>query len=555
MASPFIKLPPPLNDEALYNHYLKISGQISKPQSHVLYKGRCDAVCLHKGPKAWACMVAGRGILGMHNSKIEAMHHALCAALMFEDQKTGKIESVKAQMAQKKMESDSQTDTDNTDDETEGKRTGLPATGLNLTPRLSTTSIDEKSKDHAYKPRRLLGNEKAQKNGVIIAENENNSSDSCSDDGAAIIAFKNNAVSPERSGPSIVEMRDPARGTIIKRFNSTFHASLNTNILREKIEEACEDGGGLVDKYLFRYSTKAATRGENTFTKPSAVLPHKSEHQIPKKKSSLQSKHSLKVKGKQLPKVLQQKAIVPSTQKHIDFFDLCSLHPVRKKTQPPKRPKRIIELMELRTGNVLCCFRGATDACRALGLERKTVTAACEIYDRNGHVTTFKTFSLRYARVPSPCAAYVFGDHPRDYKKDNIETRSDITKRFLLQHKKDLEKTEPRDPLYVEAISNRGALPRESVHIPLSDTGDVKLEQINMSLGIKFDATTNCLFCQKVLPNVMFEPCNHCVLCKACAEVACKSFCPLCHSPIKLRKQPKLALLVRPRVFSAYSII
>jgi hypothetical protein len=69
------------------------------------------------------------------------------------------------------------------------------------------------------------------------------------------------------------------------------------------------------------------------------------------------------------------------------------------------------------------------------------------------------------------------------------------------------------------------------------------------------DATVLCLICQDIPPNVMFDPCAHCVLCAECARVACHSFCPVCYTPIQKRAEPKVALIVRPRIFSAYSFM
>mmetsp|Transcript_27266 Transcript_27266/g.41234 ORF Transcript_27266/g.41234 Transcript_27266/m.41234 type:complete len:544 (+) Transcript_27266:174-1805(+) len=543
MASPFSKLPPPLNDKPLYIHYLNTVQKLSDPSSHALYKGRCDAVCLHKGPKAWACMVAGRGILGMYNTKQEAMHHALCAAMMIEDKKNGKLKSKKSETSKDKIESDSQTDTDHSDGESESKQFDSPGYLAN------TNSMGERTKDLAYKPKRFLDNDNVDKNS--------------SDDDVPLTNFKNKTVNLKNKSSPSVEMRDPVHGTILELFSSSFHASMSTGILRTKIEEACQDGGGLVNKFFFRYSSAAKDvyTEKKPSTKPPSMPLNKTEDKIPQKKSSLQSKHTLKAKAtkdtfiaghrKQLPIAAKPKAT--STQPQIDFFDLLSLQPVRKKTHQSKRPKRVIELVELRTGKVIVCFRGATDACRALGLERKTVTAACEIHDRNGHVTTFKTFSIRYARSAAPCAAYVYGDHPQDYKKNVSESRSDINKRFFTQHQQDLKQQKARDPLYMEVRDDRD--PFSFLHNPLSDKDNIRLEKMDTSSGTEIDATTKCLFCQEFPPIVMFAPCNHCVLCKACAEVACKTFCPICHSPIKVRMQPKLALLMRPRVFSAYSIL
>jgi len=253
-----------------------------------------------------------------------------------------------------------------------------------------------------------------------------------------------------------------------------------------------------------------------------------------------------------------------TVEKSIDNFDLSSLKPVRRKTRPHQRPKRIIELVELKTGNVLVCFRGTTDACRALDLKRKTITSACEKPDD----IKFSTFSLRYASScppEGPTSAYVYGDHPEDFKKNDTESSYDIGRKFLREQGKNVED--------IAAASIHGK--SSSCYISIDEPNKIgepslcnekvrsttwidegKLEKMDISTTVDgLDATTVCLFCQEELPNVMFEPCNHCVMCKSCAEVACRYFCPLCHTPIRNRVKPKKAILIRPRIFSAYSIM
>lgn len=69
-----IEPPPPLNDEVLYTYYEAEAKKTKKPKEHPLYKKwSCDAVRLHTGDMAWASMVSGKGVVGMYQSRDEAV--------------------------------------------------------------------------------------------------------------------------------------------------------------------------------------------------------------------------------------------------------------------------------------------------------------------------------------------------------------------------------------------------------------------------------------------------------------------------------------------------
>ena len=69
------------------------------------------------------------------------------------------------------------------------------------------------------------------------------------------------------------------------------------------------------------------------------------------------------------------------------------------------------------------------------------------------------------------------------------------------------------------------------------------------------EVQTMCIFCQEKPARIVFEPCQHCVMCLDCSEQGAKKFCPLCRTPIVTRVEPTYVRLVRPRIYSAYSFM
>lgn len=224
-------------------------------------------------------------------------------------------------------------------------------------------------------------------------------------------------------------------------------------------------------------------------------------------------------------------------------FDLSTLLPIRRNLKPPLKPRHTIELVELRTLKVLVCFRGTTDASRALGLDRKAISGACESYSKTRPIT-FGTFTLRYAQA-GHFSAYVYGDDAKDYMKHRKETHAETAARFkriFEAHQKD------------GTLGTRPIIKPEKILEMGEDVAVEEEVEISSAEG-GLDAFTLCIVCQEVPPSIVFEPCYHAVVCRACAGIACKSFCPVCQTRIRGRVEPKMAILVRPRIFSAYSFM
>lgn len=402
-----------------------------------------------------------------------------------------------------------------------------------------------------------------------------------------------------------IELRDPVTGKVEQVFPNATDAADATSITRYKINKACQDGGGLVGGKFFRYQHamdedefdgQASGNTDTAMPDQSAIDAANNASELAKMGTSPQKlaiQHALLAVGKQKARSLPMAAGRSSSTKVASRkmtpapplglpkptqFDLSTLKAVRKKTNPAKRPKRIIELVELRTGKVLVCFRGATDVCRALDLDRKDVTKACDAEEKRRKMINFKsgTFTLRYARV-GKVEAYVYGDHREDYvKKGKTETHKEVAKRFKSVYAAEKlagtlgelpdflsgeKSTDPTPSVKMPALAALAAAsstvaPARSDFGELVEEGTVSEEKVDIvTVTAGLDATSLCLVCQTVPPHIVFEPCFHAVLCASCAGLACRSFCPLCRTPIQNRIEPKTAILVRPRIFSAYSFM
>ncbi|KAI2507199.1 hypothetical protein MHU86_7265 [Fragilaria crotonensis] len=375
-------------------------------------------------------------------------------------------------------------------------------------------------------------------------------------DGSTAEASKKQKVVPTiPSGFSTkaVEMRNPVSGVIEKTFPNAAEAAKANYINVTKLMEICRHGGGLIGTHLFRYIepseedalllNRASSRqerlgygnnnGNSSNSSKSSNNNNKTDEVVNTTKASLSHKLSIATAGKRNKRVLplesnrltqQQVTTRPSStaakatgraQKPLPGpFDLSTLLPIRRNLKPPLKPRHTIELVELRTLKVLVCFRGTTDASRALGLDRKAISGACESYSKTRPIT-FGTFTLRYAQA-GHFSAYVYGDDAKDYMKHRKETHAETAARFkriFEAHQKD------------GTLGTRPIIKPEKVLEMGEDVAVEEEVEISSAEG-GLDAFTLCIVCQEVPPSIVFEPCYHAVVCRACAGIACKSFCP-----------------------------
>ena len=180
--------------------------------------------------------------------------------------------------------------------------------------------------------------------------------------------------------------------------------------------------------------------------------------------------------------------------------------------------RKMVELMELRTLKVLVCFRSASDASRALGLDRREVTNACEKYAKVKPVT-FRTFTLRYAQN-GHYAAYIYGDHPADYlsKRNRKENHAETAARFLRVYKEKQKDGSLGQPLDLMVFDSMQTLPSSGAVESVLPTvvgrntlvADAHISQKTVDLSnlkTGLDGNTTCLVCQSAPPHIVFEPC------------------------------------------------
>lgn len=175
------------------------------------------------------------------------------------------------------------------------------------------------------------------------------------------------------------------------------------------------------------------------------------------KATQLGSKKSLSKEGD-----AKQPVESPLIQNHEQELDTKrkSNQPVFNLTQliplPPRdhiffnstRKKKVVELIDKATGQVIVCFRGIQDAGHALGVERRQIAKACQMYvtsrnpseDDRSLFRRFDTFFLRYGLNGSKPVAYLYGAHDQDFEQIT-ETQEQRIARFRKMHKQDMKKT------------------------------------------------------------------------------------------------------------------
>ena len=154
---------------------------------------------------------------------------------------------------------------------------------------------------------------------------------------------------------------------------------------------ACREGGGMVKGSYFRFLSEEGEEGD--FDENFEDDEEEDDFARPPKKRKITKKPAISASEAEAISIAQSALggpIPPYT------FDVSMLAPVRKTNEKPRvRPPKLIDLLDKGTQEVLCCFRGVTNAARALGLTRDAVTKHC-LHPHNRELE-FKTFALRYS--------------------------------------------------------------------------------------------------------------------------------------------------------------
>lgn len=321
----------------------------------------------------------------------------------------------------------------------------------------------------------------------------------------------------------------------------------------------CQAGGGIIQEHHFRYVSDKALMDIRPPWRGSNPLQFREATVTAPKQVVQAAAAAIGAIAKSVPMVIPAARAPPLPQ----HFDLSTLKQVRKKTTQGTRPQKIIEVVELCSGKVMVCFRGPTDACRSLELERRDVAEACEAYGTEAQVS-FGTFTLRYAKPGAQVAAYEFGAHKDDFKRRR-ESHEERWYRFRQVYEQ--EKAEGKLG-YAPNLPNASSretqaspfTPGRSRQSHFSYNNTARLAESAAHIAPSVDmqecrppnTDMTCIICQAKKAQIVFQPCSHCLLCSECASFSCRRFCPLCRAPIARRDQPSKVRIVQPRIFSAY---
>jgi len=229
--------------------------------------------------------------------------------------------------------------------------------------------------------------------------------------------------------------------------------------------------------------------------------------------------------------------------------------PVQKKITAGKSVKKTIELVDAETNELVIYFRKTIDACRTLGLTRNSVLRACQ-----EGIDVLKGYKLRYGDMCEEYKSFEFGTISIENlpHSDTHAIGSDVminkTRMKEAESKPNENRNESR-PNDKRNESKPNDKRNESIEkeMMVVATTLVSMESQLPALSKSYDM--RCMICQEQNVQVVFEPCYHCVLCSTCSLQSCKSFCPLCRTPITKRVKPTMGRLLQPRIYSAYSFM
>ena len=297
---------------------------------------------------------------------------------------------------------------------------------------------------------------------------------------------------------------------------------------------------------------KLPARGPKTLFKvarsTAASVPYPGNHALTKKHSS---NSSMKPTGS--PSNSTKKSSIAASSGN--RFPLLSLRSLESKAGSKKK---WVELYCKGLKEVICCFRGHQDAATALSMDRKVIRRMCE--KQGDDVPIFPTFSLLHASTRMHLPAYHYGMHKEDYTPQN-ETYEERVKRFRRVYKEDRKR---EDELQSFQSPNAGGTNEVPLSFLQSNKGTKNKDYDKIMVSavrdqedlLERDYQNICIFCQDKKPNIVFQPCQHSVLCEECyMSGICRKFCPICRTTILSTTKPNKIKLVRPRVFSAYAVI
>lgn len=232
-------------------------------------------------------------------------------------------------------------------------------------------------------------------------------------------------------------------------------------------------------------------------------------------------------------------------------FDLTLLKPLPRPLSNNTNDKYIELYCKGRKEN-LCCFKGHRNAAIALNLETHQIEQMCT---KEKGAPVFHSFELSYAPNRHHSSSYYFGGHSEDYRPF-LETYIERLERFRNTYETEIKRLEEINTTTNEI--HLSILPEfQSKTYPGAEkimVTSVKSE--GHLLNNQNNYQLLCIICQDTRARIIFEPCKHAVLCEACfSKGFCRKFCPICRTPLLSTTKPNKIRIVRPRVFSTYSVL
>jgi len=265
----------------------------------------------------------------------------------------------------------------------------------------------------------------------------------------------------------------------------------------------------------------------------------------------------------------------PPTPKH---FNVLSLRPLQSKAS---LKKKYVQLYCKGNHVEILCFRGSSDAAFALGIDRKIISKMCERTKKGDLINDaqdFDSFSLGYASNRIIPRSYQYGIHPEDWKAQEDETEGvnngdkdgvkyvqrsgEAYYERLARWEKTFLKERERERNHNAHLALHENPPTKEV--PIKNLSSIAITSLHPNtlvtalrpsqlLNDNLDNGDMCVICQETKAQIVFEPCQHCLICAQCFKNGlCHKFCPSCRTNILSTSQPAFLKLVRPRIFSAH---
>jgi len=407
--------------------------------------------------------------------------------------------------------------------------------------------------------------------------------EACNKDGGQIDQFCFRFISVDSTQPSTNSIRVPTAN----EKGSTMMP--NSNVSRSSnVEAGCNDDETklkrmIVDGEIMRDIEPAMEH----LTGDSRQHPIEKDNKLEEKINPQLQRQQIQDQPPKLQHPSSHGSFDPPTKLH---FDILTLQALKSKAS---LKKKVVQLhCKGSSGKILVCFQGSSDAANALGIKRKVVTSMCEQSStgKEGEgAQRFDTYSLSYASNRSSPNVYLYGTHKEDWTKlpplqnslggrDDYEGSRETYDGRLERWKETFSKERnlevkidsnhrnddvpPNSPAIASTISKNTLPPNLQQQHSNSSTGyhptslrtgaNTKMPLQTQSL-MKEENGGMCVVCQESRADVVFEPCQHCVVCAKCFQKGlCTKFCPSCCLKVHSTNQSSFLNLIRPRIYLAH---